>query len=86
MRDEAGESRTEPFPCALTSRARPVVADHLAGGQRSVHSLLSRPEFVGVPVPRDWDATLWTNLNHPADLQSFLRTDGHSRTDARPPE
>ena len=67
-RDATGE-QIEPFPCALRrDRAKPAVAGHLAGGRRSVLSLLSRADFAAVPAPADWEGKVWTNLNHPSDL------------------
>ena len=65
-------SQIEPFPCALTAGAREAVAAHLAEGRRSVHSLFARGGFATVPAPESWPPAVWTNLNHPSDLQAYL--------------
>lgn len=62
----------EPFPCAFAARAMEAVAAHLAEGRRSVHSLFARGGFATLPAPDTWEPAVWTNLNHPSDLQSFL--------------
>jgi hypothetical protein len=38
-----------------------------------VQSLVEEPEVRVVPAPADWPARVWTNLNHPEDLQAFER-------------
>lgn len=71
-RTGSGGVHVEPFPCALRSQAKGAIAAHLAGGRRAVHSLLARDGFAALAAPADWDETVWTNLNTPADWEAFL--------------
>lgn len=66
-----GVPRLEPFPCLLRISARASLQFHLDAGHRSVRSLVSLPGWVTVDTPAEWDARVWTNLNHPADLDAF---------------
>jgi molybdenum cofactor guanylyltransferase len=66
-----GEPRLEPFPCLLRTSARPSVQSHLDAGRRSVRSLVSLPGWSTANTPAEWDVRVWTNLNHPADLEAF---------------
>ncbi len=69
MTDRAG--RTEPFPLLLRAAAIDTVRDRLAGGRRSVQGLAAEAGFAVRPAPADWPASVWANLNTPADLERF---------------
>jgi molybdopterin-guanine dinucleotide biosynthesis protein A len=62
----------EPFPLAVHKSALPRLTSHFSSGGRSLHSIASLKGTVVVPAPRDWPEEVWTNLNTPADLASFL--------------
>jgi molybdopterin-guanine dinucleotide biosynthesis protein A len=66
-------ARIEPFPCIFRASAKSLIADHLASGSRSVHSLTQKKEGIStLTAPAEWAPLVWTNLNSPGDLQSFL--------------
>jgi len=69
--DVAGERRIEPFPSIFRVSAADSIRAQLSGGRRSVRGLRCLPAFKIVPTPPDWPATLWTNLNDPAELAAF---------------
>jgi molybdopterin-guanine dinucleotide biosynthesis protein A len=60
----------EPLPLALRAEAKSVVAGHLAAGRRSLRGLASEATFAVVPAP-PWPESVWSNLNTPADGESF---------------
>ena len=64
----------EPFPSILRASAATILRRRLAAEQLSVHSLRHDLRFVVVPAPSEWPQRMWTNLNTPADLESFLRS------------
>jgi molybdenum cofactor guanylyltransferase len=68
-----GEAMIEPFPSIYRAGARELVAAQLTAGRRSVRRLCERQAFVAAPVPDDWPERTWTNLNHPEDVERFLR-------------
>jgi molybdopterin-guanine dinucleotide biosynthesis protein A len=68
--------RVEPFPFACRDEARSILAQQLLIGRRSAHALLDLPGFVAEPVPSDWPAEIWANLNYPQDYQAFLANQG----------
>jgi molybdopterin-guanine dinucleotide biosynthesis protein A len=70
-----GEIQIEPFPLACRVDAAEIISQRLAGGYRSVHSLLDLPEFVAEPAPGDWPEEVWTNVNTPGDWEAFLKKD-----------
>jgi molybdenum cofactor guanylyltransferase len=72
---EGGERRIEPFPLTIRPAASTAVADHLAAGFRSVHSLSKLAGF-GIVAP-SWEDQVWTNLNTPEDVRDFLETQGN---------
>jgi molybdopterin-guanine dinucleotide biosynthesis protein A len=72
-RTAAGQEIVEPFPLCCRKAAAPVITRRLATGRRAMHLLLEEPGFIAEPVPEDWPATLWTNLNNPSDLHEFQR-------------
>jgi molybdopterin-guanine dinucleotide biosynthesis protein A len=61
----------EPFPSIFRAGAGEVLRAHLAGGHRSVHSILNDPRFVAKKTPADWPSSVWANLNYPADVEAF---------------
>ena len=62
----------EPFPFACRVAAREVVAERLARGVRSVHSLAEVPGFAEEVAP-GWEDGVWVNLNLPSDYEEFVR-------------
>ena len=68
-----GAKQIEPFPLLLHTSARPTVIDQLNHQRRSVQSLSKLPGFDVVEAPGDWDPAVWTNLNTPADWETFTR-------------
>lgn len=68
----------EPFPFAIRTKAYPVLRDHFAAGGRSLDSLTVIDGARYVPAPADWHDEVWTNLNTPADLATFLDQPGVS--------
>jgi molybdopterin-guanine dinucleotide biosynthesis protein A len=63
----------EPFPCVMRLSARELLHERLKSADRSIYSLAELSEFVVRTAPADWPADTWTNLNHPADLEAFLK-------------
>ena len=61
----------EPFPMALRPDALALLRERLANNQRSLQALATLPEFKCIEGPAD--ATVWTNLNNPADYDAFQR-------------
>ena len=68
-------AQVEPFPSAFRLDARGVVKAELEGNRRSVRRLCDRAEFTSVPAPREWNESVWTNLNRTSDLEAFLSRD-----------
>ncbi|HXE55610.1 MAG TPA: molybdenum cofactor guanylyltransferase [Tepidisphaeraceae bacterium] len=68
-----GDSQIEPFPIGLRYEAASEIRERLRLKQRSVHRLLEDPSFVSVPAPEDWSEEVWTNLNEPQNLETFIR-------------
>jgi len=66
-----GQDQIEPFPLACRKSAEGAVEKQL-GIKRSVHALLELPRFAVKDAPRDWPASVWTNLNSPEDFEAFL--------------
>jgi molybdopterin-guanine dinucleotide biosynthesis protein A len=60
----------EPFPSAFRTEAARALAEHIACGRRAVHALARMAEFTLIDAPREWPASVWTNLNTPDDLSS----------------
>ena len=61
----------EPFPSIFRATAVGPMLAHFASGRRSVHSILHDSRFVAMETPADWPATVWANLNYPADVEAF---------------
>jgi molybdopterin-guanine dinucleotide biosynthesis protein A len=66
-----GHVQIEPFPSIFRAAAAEPFRAHFAAGKRSVHSILGDPRFVATATPADWPATVWANLNYPADVEAF---------------
>lgn len=62
----------EPFPLLVHSETQAIVRHRIDAGLLSVARLRDEPGFTTVPAPTEWDDRIWTNLNHPADLERFL--------------
>jgi molybdopterin-guanine dinucleotide biosynthesis protein A len=75
--------RIEPFPSIFRIAAISMVQGYLASGRLSVQTLADRPRVVTAPVPADWDEIVWTNLNHPPDVEAFLREEPRRREGAK---
>jgi molybdopterin-guanine dinucleotide biosynthesis protein A len=65
------ERGIEPFPSVFRRSWIEMVRRRLEGGRRSVHGLAAEPGLVVVRAPDDWESSVWSNLNSPADLDSF---------------
>ena len=63
--------QVQPFPSALRAAAAPVLSRLLAMNHRSLHRLTEDPAFVAVDAPPDWEDSVWTNLNSPADMDAL---------------
>lgn len=70
--DGTTANAVEPFPSIFRPDAAPILRARLAADHRSVHGLLHCPGFLSLPAPTNWSQRIWTNLNHPADLEMFL--------------
>jgi len=68
------ENNIEPFPCIIRAPARIAISQMIQDGRRSVRGLLRDPAFATIDSPVEWPATVWTNLNTPADLAAFEKT------------
>lgn len=65
----------EPFPSVLRSSAAVAVRRMLDTGRRSVHRLADEAHVAMLaPLPR-WPASLWINLNEPADLAAYMESE-----------
>ena len=73
MLRQADTGQVQPFPCAFSVEAAPLVQRSLESGRRSLHGLLADPSVVAVDAPSDWPQDVWTNLNTPHDLDSAGR-------------
>jgi hypothetical protein len=69
-----GLPQIEPFPCIVRLEVSEVIARRLAAGRRAIHELIDEG-FVAIAPPAEWPETIWTNLNRPADLEGFERSD-----------
>ena len=64
----------EPFPSIFRTSAATILRRRLDAEQLSVQSLRHDLRFVVVPAPIEWPERVWTNLNTPTDLESFLKS------------
>jgi len=67
-----GRAQAEPFPSAWRVRSIDLVRSQLAKGDPSVRSLARSKGGALILAPQDWPASVWTNLNTPEDLATFL--------------
>ena len=72
--DGSGTPRIEPFPSVFRASAAPLIAAELSAGRRALHTLLDLPWFVATDTPGSWPASVWLNLNRPADLGQIAAT------------
>jgi molybdopterin-guanine dinucleotide biosynthesis protein A len=70
-RNVDGGELIEPFPCVVGQDLKPAIVRRLHEGERSVQSLITESDVRVVPAPASWPARVWTNLNHPEELQAF---------------
>lgn len=75
------DGRIEPFPLLIHRDLSAAVSRRLAEGQRSLHGLADEPLARVIDAPREWDRSVWTNLNHPHDLTTYLTPTVRSSTD-----
>lgn len=66
------DGRIEPFPLLIHRDMAVVVSRRLAERRRSLNGLADEPMARGVDAPTDWPLAVWTNLNRPEDLATFL--------------
>ena len=66
------DRQTEPFPLLIHRDLMAAVSRRLAGQRRSLHGLTDEPMARVVDAPADWPKSVWTNLNRPQDLASYL--------------
>jgi molybdopterin-guanine dinucleotide biosynthesis protein A len=63
----------EPFPSVYhTSSAAATIRAELDAGCLSVQALSRQADAHVLDAPRDWDDSVWMNLNRPEDLADFL--------------
>jgi molybdopterin-guanine dinucleotide biosynthesis protein A len=62
----------EYFPSVYRNLAIEPVANRVARGKRSLHSLLRDKEFLTVPAPENWDQRVWSNLNNIEDMLAIM--------------
>ncbi len=74
-----GEDQIEPFPFACRREAAGAISAHLASGRRAVHGLMGERGFMAEPAPDHWPPSIWTNLNRPEELQTFLESIGRPK-------
>ena len=68
---DGNAAQLQPFPAAFRAEAAAAVRRLLAANRRSLHALLDCPGVVAVDAPAAWDASTWTNLNSPGDLDAI---------------
>ena len=61
----------EPFPLLVRSAALPMIQRRVDAGLLLVARMLHEPQFARSQAPAAWGERVWTNLNHPADLDRF---------------
>lgn len=61
----------EPFPSIYRRDAVHAVRNKLQGSRKSLTSLCDEGRFVVLDAPTQWDASVWTNLNTPDDLNQL---------------
>jgi molybdopterin-guanine dinucleotide biosynthesis protein A len=74
-----GNVQIEPFPSIFRATAAEPLRAHFDSGRRSVHSILGDSRFVAKATPADWPATVWANLNYPADVEAFDKSPPRSK-------
>lgn len=62
----------EPFPGVFRRIAKEVVNRRLQSGDLSVQRLCDQTTIGSAASPEDWPDSIWTNLNHPAELAAFV--------------
>jgi molybdopterin-guanine dinucleotide biosynthesis protein A len=72
-RSDAPADSLEPFPSIYRTSATPIVRAQLQSGHPSMHALARHPRIKVLPAPADWPPLVWTNLNHPSELEDYLR-------------
>jgi molybdopterin-guanine dinucleotide biosynthesis protein A len=68
------DGRLQPLPAAFDARqARLIVREQLQSGNGALGSLTDVMKTALVRADPSWSTDLWVNLNHPADLEDFMR-------------
>ena len=67
-----GKVQVEPFPSAWRAASLDMVRSQIAKENASVRALAKINGGACILAPRDWPASVWTNLNTPEDLEKFV--------------
>jgi molybdopterin-guanine dinucleotide biosynthesis protein A len=67
-----GKVQAEPFPSVWRAQSIETVRSQLAKGDMSVKALGKIKGAALILAPRDWSASVWTNLNTPEELERFI--------------
>jgi molybdopterin-guanine dinucleotide biosynthesis protein A len=73
----------EPFPSIFRVGAAHAIRSQLIANAFSVQGLTELPRFAVVPAPAEWDESVWTNLNRPADFDAFRARDDFNEPPAK---
>jgi molybdenum cofactor guanylyltransferase len=65
-------AQVEPFPLICRANAIDAVRAGFSAGKRSVISLASHSHVRVIDAPREWNESVWTNLNTPDDVKKFI--------------
>ena len=65
-------AQIEPFPLICRADAIDAIRARFSAGERSVISLASHGDVRVIDVPREWNESVWTNLNTPEDVKKFI--------------
>ncbi len=71
------EGELQPLPAAFTRTLTDAVAKRLDEDRRALRGLADEDGVVVIDAPDFWPKAVWTNLNHPDDLDRFLIQAAH---------
>lgn len=71
------EGELQPLPATFTRTLTGAVAKRLDEDRRALRGLADEDGVVVIDAPDSWPKAVWTNLNHPADLDRFLIQAAH---------
>lgn len=73
------EGELQPFPASFARELTAAVAKRLDEDRRALRGLAEEDGVIVIDAPLSWPKAIWTNLNHPDDLDQFLQAARHSR-------